>query len=100
MELLVAQLLALSRIENAGATRTHVPVDLVALVRQHERDFATLDIAAGKRLRLELAPAAVSGDASALDALVRNLIDNALRYTPAGGEVLVRTCLLYTSRCV
>ena len=91
MELLVAQLLALSRIENAGATRTHVPVDLVALVRQHERDFATLDIAAGKRLRLELAPAAVSGDASALDALARNLIDNALRYTPAGGEVLVRT---------
>ena len=45
MELLVAQLLALSRIENAGGTRTHAPVDLVALVRQHERDFATLDIA-------------------------------------------------------
>lgn len=91
MEQLVAQLLALSRIESAGATRTHVPVDLVALVRQHERDFAALDIAAGKHLRLELAPAVVSGDASALDALVRNLIDNALRYTPAGGAVLVRT---------
>ena len=91
MELLVAQLLALSRIENAGAARTHVPVDLAALVRQHERDFAALDIAAGKRLHLDLAPAVVSGDASALDALARNLIDNALRYAPAGGEVRVRT---------
>ena len=64
----------------AGANRTHVPVDLAALVRQHERDLATLDIAAGKHLRLELEPAVVSGDASALDALVRNLVDNALRY--------------------
>ena len=32
----------------------------------------------------------VIGDELAIDALVRNLIDNAVRYTPAGGEIAIR----------
>ena len=33
----------------------------------------------------------VLGDREALRTLVRNLVDNAVRYTPAGGRVQVRT---------
>jgi len=32
-------------------------------------------------------PATVAGDADALRTLLRNLVDNAVRYTPAGGRV-------------
>jgi two-component system OmpR family sensor kinase len=41
-------------------------------------------------LRLdEVAPAAIRGQPAALHALVRNLVDNAVRYTPAGGRVTI-----------
>jgi signal transduction histidine kinase len=42
-------------------------------------------------LGLESQPVVVSGDREALRTLVRNLVDNAVRYTPCGGRVQVRT---------
>jgi CheY-like chemotaxis protein len=49
---------------------------------------------ARKGVRLECAPetpALVSGDARRLQQVLRNLLANAIRYTPAGGQVTVRT---------
>jgi two-component system sensor histidine kinase QseC len=92
MERLVAQLLALSRIESgAEATAARQPIDLAEVVRRLERDYAELGAIDGKHLRLHLAPAPILGEPSAIDALVRNLIDNAVRYAPAGGEIAVTT---------
>jgi two-component system sensor histidine kinase QseC len=92
MERLIAQLLALSRIESGSAVPpARTRIDLAAMAQHHERDLAALGAVDGRRLRLDLAPAVVLGDESAIDALVRNLIDNAVRYAPPAGEVLVRT---------
>ena len=40
----------------------------------------------------ESAPATVSGDAPRLEAVLRNLLTNAVKYTPSGGEVCLSAC--------
>jgi len=65
-----------------------VPLDLDELVRRTVADFVPLAEAAGIDLGIEAAEAVrVSGDADALRRLLGNLLDNAVRYTPAGGRV-------------
>jgi two-component system, OmpR family, sensor histidine kinase QseC len=90
MERLVAQMLALSRIETGAVPAARSRIDLDALVQRHERDHAVIGAADGKRIRLTAEAVSVIGDELAIDALVRNLIDNAVRYTPAGGEIAIR----------
>ena len=83
---LVAQLLAIAR-EQHGAT-VAVPLDLDELVRRTVAEFVPLAEAAGIDLGIESAEAVrVAGDADALRRLLGNLLDNAVRYTPAGGRV-------------
>jgi two-component system OmpR family sensor kinase len=84
---LVEQLLALAREQHAAAA---VPalVELDELARRTVAEFVPLAEAAGVDLGVESAePARVRGDADALRRLLGNLLDNALRHTPAGGRV-------------
>lgn len=84
---LVEQLLAIAR-EQHGTTAAPQPLDLDELVRRAVADFVPLAEAAGIDLGVESADAIrVVGDADALRRLVGNLLDNAVRYTPAGGRV-------------
>ncbi|MBL8261838.1 MAG: sensor histidine kinase N-terminal domain-containing protein [Xanthomonadaceae bacterium] len=91
MERLVAQLLALSRIESDAppATAPAVPVDLADVARRCRDDVLAATGIDDARIRLDLAPVAVTGDELLVDAVVRNLVDNAVRYA-ARGEVSVR----------
>ena len=84
---LVEQLLTLSRLES-GSTPTLAALNACAVVRQVVAEAA--ELALDKRQTLELdAPEAVSVNAEAtlLSVLVRNLVDNAIRYSPEGASV-------------
>jgi len=90
---LVNQLLALARAENQPhAGMALEPLDLGVLAREVVLDWVPASFAHEIDLGYE-APEAVleiAGNALMLRELLSNLIDNALRYTPAGGSVTVR----------
>ncbi len=78
---------------DAGQLRLErLPVDVAALARAAVAQFAPVAEAAGVQLALDAAGGlpAVSGDADRLAQVLRNLLSNALRHTPAGGQVTVR----------
>jgi len=91
---LVEQLLALARSEPGAQPRAATRIDLSELVRQAVADTLPLAQARGTALALFAdAPVAVNGDAAALTALVRNLADNAVRYSPPGARVELRVSM-------
>ncbi|HTW38864.1 MAG TPA: ATP-binding protein [Steroidobacteraceae bacterium] len=92
---LATQLLTLARHEPEGAAVQLRTVELESVVREAIAETNALAAARGIELALETAGVLhVRGDADALRILVRNLVDNAVRYAPAGGkvEVRLRTC--------
>lgn len=85
---LAEDLLELSRASAGGFARSE-PVDVEALALEALDAGARLAQGWGVTIRLgAVAPAAVvTGDALALGRALLNLVDNAVRYTPAGGKV-------------
>lgn len=87
---LVEQLLTLSRLE-ADAMPEEAAVDLCATARRVLADIAPRAIAKHQCLELDdSAPCIVSGDETLLAVLIRNLVDNAVRYSPPSARIQVR----------
>jgi signal transduction histidine kinase len=84
---IVADLLDLSRLESGSELQDQVRID--ALVREESSRFEEAAIEAGLTMDVEVAPVpAVRGSGRDLSLLVRNLLDNAIRYTGATGTVV------------
>jgi two-component system OmpR family sensor kinase len=84
---LVEQLLALARHEGTAAALRE-PVNLEDLARETVSEL--LPAAHAKQLDLGLAsdaPVQVTSNREALHLVLRNLVDNAIKYTPPGGRV-------------
>jgi signal transduction histidine kinase len=91
MARLIDQLLTVS--ELAGRRlRVDADVDLVTVAREVAAREAPQALRSDKHLALEAPdwPVVVRGNAAAIATALRNLIDNALRYSPPGGCVTVR----------
>ena len=88
----VEQLLALARIDRAASALDFVPVDLRAIVQKVIIELAPKAVSRDIDLGLSSPQepgAMVDGNADLIAVLVRNLVDNALRYTPQRGQVSV-----------
>lgn len=86
---LVAQLLTLSRLE-PGQSIQRETCDLRKLAAEAIAEMAPGAIEKGVEVQLNEGTAiSIEGDAGLLRILMRNLIDNAIRYSPSGGSVQV-----------
>lgn len=91
MNRIVGDLLSLSRVEADRRVRPRDPVDVCAVVKSVALSLQPLAEARGTRVRLEGTDSAetVLGDWDQLTQVFTNLIENAIKYGPEGGEVSV-----------
>ena len=96
---LVTQLLTLSRLEAAGKAGLQ-PLDLAQVAQRVLAQAAPQALAKSQQLSLQvgeacdddapLQPVPVNGLEALLEVLLRNVVDNAIRYAPAGAQVQVQ----------
>ena len=88
---LATQLLTLVRAESAGTTRLSVAVDLRELCETVAHDVVPHALEREIEFSLEGSDDAVvvTGDPTLIGELVRNLLDNAFKYTPRRGTVML-----------
>ena len=92
---LTRQLLALARAAGDGpSTRPLQVVNIKDMAEEAAQRWVPQALQRGLDLGFALEPAPVRADSVLIGDLLDNLIDNALRYTPAGGSVTVRCGLL------
>ncbi|HVR99185.1 MAG TPA: ATP-binding protein [Thermoanaerobaculia bacterium] len=91
LQALLEDLLTLSRLEGISLPKEREAVDLHAVVRR------TVEVLSGsardKKVHLEVEEAPVPpipGDGDAIERMLSNLIDNAIKYNRPDGEVMVR----------
>ena len=87
---LISDLLTLSQLEAQGASLTLIPIDLEERIRRSCALIAPKAEAKGIELHSAPIPAVqVLADPQRLEQILLNLLDNAVKYTPAGGEVFI-----------
>ena len=96
MERLVKDLLRLARLDAGQETVELDPCDVEALLRGLAHDFEPIAAQKQQRIETAVAPEAATlvTDATKLHDIARNLLENAVNYTPDGGRVEVRAAIV------
>ena len=91
LQAIVEQLLVAARM-NERQSRADEPIELVGVIRRIVADYMPLIVECGREIAYEARPEPVValGNRRAVECVVANLIDNALRAEPEGGTVVVR----------
>jgi len=86
---LIDDLLSVSRVDSGRLVLQPRPFDLGALLDRTVSPFR--EVATGHKLHLDLPGRLppVTGDPDRIEQVVTNLVSNAIKYTPGGGEILV-----------
>jgi heavy metal sensor kinase len=102
LRVLVNQLLLLAEGDAGQLCTVREPIRLDDLVRRSTEMFQAASEVKGVALQLKrLDPTSVAADPSALRQVVNNLLDNALKFTPAGRSVVVElSCDSVGGECV
>jgi len=94
LERLVSGLLVLSRLDTGDAQREWLEVDLAELAASTVEQMRLVAEDRGLQLNAAaLQPLTVHGDRGRLKQVIVNLLDNAIKFTPRGGVVTLRTGL-------
>ena len=91
MERLVRDLLRLARLDAGQEQREHVPCTVAGLFSGVEADLLPLVESRGVHIRHDISDGAetVHGDPAALHDVLRNLLENAVNYSPEQGTVVM-----------
>lgn len=89
VEEIMSALLDISRIDSGALKPMPTPVAAQELLRKAEVEFAPLAREHNVSLRIVKTSVTVMADRSLVGRIVQNLVSNAIKYTPAGGKVLV-----------
>ena len=87
---LLDDLLDVSRLESGQLTIERVPLDLGALARRVVEQLQATWAEHTVTLHTPAVPALVAGDGGRLEQVLQNLLENAIKYSPAGGPIVVQ----------
>ena len=87
---MIEMLLDISRIQTGMLTISRTPLDLALIVRRVVREIEPTLERHGIELHMDEVALMIEGDELRLEQALHNLVNNAIKYSPEGGRVLVQ----------